>query len=102
MEYRYGGGQVEWRGGLGISLGLNKNREVCMDREGRRKIFRAVRIQLGMSQGKLGECMGIAASDISALETGRGGRAPTRVHMRFLAWIKLAHDAGLNLQGEIT
>ena len=66
-----------------------------MDREERREIFRAVRLEIGMSQGELGKCMGIKASDISALETGRGGRAPTRVHMRFLELIKLTNNAGL-------
>lgn len=68
-----------------------------MDRERRREVFRAVRMDMCFSQGELGKCMGISASDISALETGRGGRAPTKMHMRFLAWIKLAHDNGLEL-----
>ena len=67
------------------------------EREQRREVFRSVRMGMGMSQGKLGECMGIKASDISAIETGRRGRAPTKGHMRLLAWIKLAHDAGLEL-----
>lgn len=40
--------------------------------------YRAIRLQLGLSQSELGKLVGMRASDISRIERGQGGYSPTK------------------------
>ncbi len=57
--------------------------------------FKDCRIGLGVSQACLARLMGCRQSQISALETGRGGRQPTNFHAAMCRALELIHDKGL-------
>ena len=57
--------------------------------------FKDCRIGLGVSQTGMAQLMGCLQSQVSALETGRGGRKPTHIHAAFCAALELIHDQGL-------
>lgn len=59
--------------------------------------YRAIRLQLGLSQSELGRLVGMRASDISRIERGQGGYSPTKQQA---AAILLVQDV-LELRREI-
>jgi transcriptional regulator with XRE-family HTH domain len=68
-----------------------------MKKEKRRELFKSLRQETGLSQGKLATLMGLGdRRRIHQLETGGGqDRAPAKYHLRHVLAIKILHKNDL-------